>query len=198
MIRAIVFDVGRVFVRLNPRPILELMRERAADCRDLKSLIAQIELDEHECGRVSGAGLIERMRALAQLPVTSAELEAKWLDMFELEPDMVELAQRLAARYRVYLLSNVGDLHWQHLCRQYELHRLGHDALPSFVAGVMKPDAAIYRQAEQRFALEPGATVFIDDRSENVDAARALGWHGIVHASYADTRTRLRALGVED
>jgi HAD superfamily hydrolase (TIGR01509 family) len=117
--------------------------------------------------------------------------------MFALQPDMVELARRLTARYRVYLLSNVGDLHWEHLCEQYGMDRIGHDALPSFVAGVMKPDAAIYAQAERRFALEPAATVFIDDRSENVDAARVRGWHGIVHASCEATRLKLRALGVE-
>ena len=197
MIRAIVFDVGRVIVRLDPRPILELMQERAADCRDLKSLIQGIALDEHECGRMSGEGLVERMRALTRLPVTPEELRAKWLDMFELEPDMVELAQRLTARYRVYLLSNVGDLHWDHLCQQHGIDRLAHDALPSYVAGVMKPDAAIYAHAERRFALQPAATVFIDDRGENVDAARARGWHGIVHASFDATRAKLRALGVD-
>jgi HAD superfamily hydrolase (TIGR01509 family) len=60
----------------------------------------------------------------------------------------------------------------------------------------MKPHADIYAQAERRFALEPAATVFIDDRADNIDAARARGWHGIVHRDYAGTRAALRALAV--
>jgi 2-haloacid dehalogenase len=117
--------------------------------------------------------------------------------MFKLDPPMVDLAHRLSGRYRVYLLSNIGDLHWVHLSREYGLHAIGHGALPSYLAGVMKPHAGIYAEAERRFALTPPATVFIDDRADNIAAARARGWHGIVHADYPSTRRALRSLNVE-
>jgi HAD superfamily hydrolase (TIGR01509 family) len=60
----------------------------------------------------------------------------------------------------------------------------------------MKPDPAIYAQAEQRFSLEPAATVFIDDRADNIAAARARGWQGIVHSRQDSTEAELAALGV--
>jgi HAD superfamily hydrolase (TIGR01509 family) len=109
---------------------------------------------------------------------------------------MVELAHRLGERYRVYLLSNIGDLHWVHLSCEYRLHALGHGALPSYLAGVMKPHAGIYAQAEKRFALTPQHTVFIDDRPDNITAACTRGWHGIVHTDYPRTLAALRALAV--
>ena len=109
---------------------------------------------------------------------------------------MVELAHRLSERHRVFLLSNIGDLHWVHLAREYRLHAIGHGALPSYVAGAMKPHPAIYAEAERRFALEPAATVFIDDRPDNVATATARGWHGIVHQGHPQTLRRLQALGV--
>ena len=196
MIRNVVFDIGRVIVRLDPRPIIEFMQARAAPCNDLKSLIANIPLDDHECGRLDGKGLLEHMQSLTQPTATLEDLHAKWVDMFEIERDMLELARALSSRYRVYLLSNVGDLHWAHLCREYEIDRLGHGVLPSFLAGWMKPHDAIYAEAERRFTLEPATTVFIDDRAENIAAARARGWHGIVHGEYAATREALLALGV--
>ena len=59
--------------------------------------------------------------------------------MFELDAAMVALAHRFSERYRVYLLSNIGDLHWAHLSREFRLHGIGHGALPSYLAGVMKP-----------------------------------------------------------
>jgi HAD superfamily hydrolase (TIGR01509 family) len=195
-IRSIVFDIGRVFVRLDPRPLMEFLAQHESVSEDLAGLIARIDLAEHECGRLSGAALIERMGALTARPVTAEQLHAKWVDMFELEPAMVELARRLRPRYGVYLLSNIGELHWNHLCRHYGLDRLGHGALPSFVAGHMKPHAPIYAEAERRFALEPASTVFIDDRPENIAAARARGWRGIVHERYDRTLAELRALGV--
>lgn len=197
MIRDIVFDIGKVFVQLDPRPILRFLSEHRAACGDLETLIERIALEEHECGRVSGAGLLERMRGLTALPVTAEQLRVKWLDMFELQPAMVDLARRLSERYGVYLLSNVGDLHWQHLCSEYGLHRLGRGALTSFEAGVTKPHEQIYAEAERRFALEPSATVFVDDRVANVEAARSRGWHGVVHRSYAHTCAALNRLGVE-
>ena len=196
MIRNVVFDIGRVILRLDPRPIIEFMQARAAPCNDLQSLIANIPLDDHECGRLDGKGLLEHMQSLTQPTATLEDLHAKWVDMFEIERDMLELARALSSRYRVYLLSNVGDLHWAHLCREYEIDRLGHGVLPSFLAGWMKPHDAIYAEAERRFTLEPATTVFIDDRAENIAAARARGWHGIVHGEYAATREALLALGV--
>ncbi len=197
MIRDIVFDIGRVFVEIDPRPILELLAEHAAPCTDLDSLIRSIALEDHECGRVAGPGLIARIAGLTGRPVAAELLHEKWLDMFELQPEMVELARALAERYRVYLLSNIGDLHWAHLCREYQIDALAHDALPSFVAGAMKPDAAIYLAAERRFGLVPGTTVFIDDRPENIAAAQARGWHGVLHRDHAGTVQALRALGIQ-
>src|SRR3974390_160593 len=108
MIRNIVFDIGWVFVRLDPRPILEFLLQHEAACADLPSLIASIELNEHECGRLSGPDLLERMGALTARPVAREQLHAKWLDMFQLDPPMVQLAHALAERYGVYLLSNIG------------------------------------------------------------------------------------------
>jgi FMN phosphatase YigB (HAD superfamily) len=96
----------------------------------------------------------------------------------------------------VFLLSNVGDLHWAELKRRFALHELGHDVIASFEAGVMKPDEGIYVQAEQRFGLDPAQTVFIDDRVENIEAVQRRGWHGIVHQHHDSTVAALRELGV--
>jgi 2-haloacid dehalogenase len=195
-IRNIVFDIGWVFVRLNYRPLLEFLRSRGAEVADIGALLERVALADHESGRLPGRGLLEQLAALARTPVTLEEVHAKWVDMFELEPEMVELAHRLSEGRRVYLLSNVGDLHWAHLSREYHLHRIGHGVLPSYLAGVMKPHAGIYAEAERRFTLVPAATVFIDDRPENVAAARERGWHGIVHGGRDGTVGVLRALGV--
>ena len=196
-IEAVVFDIGWVFVRLKYSPLLEFLRARGAEDAHLEAVLERIALEEHECGRLHGQELLERLAALTKAPVALAEVHAKWVDMFELDAAMVDLAHRLSERYRVYLLSNIGDLHWAHLAREFRLHTVGHGVLPSYLAGVMKPHAGIYAQAERRFALRPAATVFIDDRADNIAAARARGWEGIMHQDYAATVRALAALGVD-
>jgi 2-haloacid dehalogenase len=196
MIRHIVFDIGWVFVELDPQPLLDFLAVRGAGALELGEVIARIGLEDHERGRLAGPALLANIAGLVNQSVDHADVHAAWLDMFKLQPSMVELARRLSDRYRVHLLSNVGELHWAHLCERYDVHRIGHGALPSFIAGVTKPDAGIYAEAERRFALEPAATVFIDDRADNIEAARARGWHGIVHRSYRATREALVELGV--
>jgi HAD superfamily hydrolase (TIGR01509 family) len=197
LIRNIVFDVGWVLVRLDYRPLLGFLQAHGAQLADRDAVMTRIRLEDHETGRLPGQGLLERLRALTRTQAASLEeMRAKWLDMFELEGTMVELAHRLSERYRVFLLSNIGDLHWAHLAREYRLHAIGHGALPSYVAGVMKPHPAIYAEAERRFALEPAATVFIDDRADNVATAHARGWRGVVHRDYSSTLSQLQRLGI--
>jgi HAD superfamily hydrolase (TIGR01509 family) len=196
-IHNVVFDIGWVLVRINYRPLLEFLdRHHGVPAAEREAVMNAVGLEEHECGRMSGEGLLQRIAALAGRQATAAQARAIWLDMFELDAAMVELAHRISAAQRVYLLSNIGDLHWMHLAREHRLHAIGHGALPSYLAGVMKPHADIYSAAERRFALVPEATVFIDDRADNIAAARARGWHGIVHESHAATLGQLRGLKV--
>ena len=54
--------------------------------------------------------------------------------------------------------------HFDHLTLSYEL-------------GVNKPDAAIYRHAIEGLRIQPGEGLFLDDRDDNVEGARAVGLH---------------------
>ena len=176
--------------------MLEFLHRRGAPRLDLHATLERVGLNDHETGRMDGAALIERFRALAP-QASHAELRDQWLDMFAPHADMIALTQRIAPHHGVYLLSNIGHLHWEHLVERHGIAGVGHGALTSFHAGVMKPDTAIYAQAEHKFALVPAMTVFVDDRPENIEAARARGWHGIVHRNFKDTRQGLLRLGVE-
>jgi HAD superfamily hydrolase (TIGR01509 family) len=195
-IRNVVFDIGWVFVRLDYRPMLQLFRSHGVEAESLHAVLARAALEEHESGRLSGLELLERLCAFTGGAVSPERMHRFWIEMFELDSEMVDLAHRVSEGQRVYLLSNIGDLHWAHLSREYRMHRIGHGALPSFLAGIMKPHAGIYIEAERRFALEPAHTVFIDDRADNIATARGRGWHGIVHQDHANTLRALRGLGV--
>lgn len=196
MIRNVVFDVGNVLVKLHYQPFIRYLGQSGIDMTDLPRWLSQVDLEAHERGEVGGEELLQRVAAMAPQPLDPAELRTQWVSMFERWDDMFTLASGLMADYRVYLLSNIGDLHWAHLDGLYGLDTLVHGACASFRVGAIKPQTDIYRKAELMFDLAPAATVFLDDLPQNVAAARSCGWHAIHHTDAALSRTQLRALGV--
>jgi FMN phosphatase YigB (HAD superfamily) len=197
-IDTVVFDIGRVLVRLDFSRILAYFARHGLDPGSIDLLLERIELGAYERGDFDGDELLRRIAALGDGGMSVDELREHWLGMFLPERRMIELARGLAASRRVYLLSNIGDLHWHFLSREIDIASIGHGALPSFQARACKPDPAIYRKAEQLFGLEPARTVFIDDLLANVDTARQRGWHAIHHLSPAATLRDLEALGVTE
>ena len=155
-----------------------------------------MDLAAHERGEITGEALLERIAGMAAQPLDRAELRSRWLDMFERSEEMFRLAAGLMQEYRVYLLSNAGDLHWAYFNSLYGLDSLVHGALASFRVGAIKPQPDIYRKAESMFDLDPAATVFIDDLPQNVAGARQCGWQAVHHQQVPATLDQLRSLGV--
>jgi FMN phosphatase YigB (HAD superfamily) len=197
-IQNLVFDIGQVLVRLRPQRLLSLFAEHGYVPQDLPDVVARVGLHEYEAGRFDGEELLSRLIALTPQPPPRAAVRAAWLDLFEPIDAMLEFARRARGPYRTFLLSNVGDLHWLELDRAYGLHTLTDASLPSYTTGFIKPQSEIYALAERHFALEPASTVFIDDRADNVAAAKARGWHALQHHDVETTFAALRALGIEN
>ncbi|HEV2125674.1 MAG TPA: HAD-IA family hydrolase, partial [Chloroflexota bacterium] len=60
--------------------------------------------------------------------------------------------------------------------------------------GVTKPDPVIYQRMLERLGITPAEAVFVDDNYANVEAARALGMHGIQFVSTQQTIAALESL----
>ena len=193
----IVFDIGRVLVALQPERLLQLLRAHGGVVSTLEDVTGRIDLAGHETGRLHGMQLLQQIAALAPEPISMTALQEAWVDMLRPEPAMLQLADRLRQRHQIFLLTNVGDLHWAHLEQVVGLHRYALDVLRSDLAGVMKPDPRIYVEAERRFGLSPDTTVFIDDRPENIEAARARGWRAFVHHHPVATIATLQSWGLD-
>ncbi|MGW0531631.1 HAD family hydrolase [Streptomyces sp. NPDC003032] len=68
------------------------------------------------------------------------------------------------------------------------------DVISSADLGVTKPDPRIYETAVERAGVAPGRCLFVDDRQENVEAARALGMTGLLYREPAGLRAVLASL----
>ncbi len=131
MIRNVVFDIGGVLLRLRYQPFIDYLASAGIDMTDLPAWLQRVDLSAHERGEISGEELLGRVAAMAARPLDPAELRARWLDMFDRAQEMFDLASGLMGDYRVYLLSNIGDLHWRHLDALYGLEALTHGVIGS-------------------------------------------------------------------
>lgn len=86
----------------------------------------------------------------------------------------------------VYLLSNAMPS-LKRVLRNAGLLELFDDALISTDVGAAKPDPAIYRALLDRNELNPVACCFVDDRIDNLEAARALGMRTVHMARGVDS-----------
>jgi len=196
LIRNVVFDIGGVLLRLRYQTFIEYLAGAGIDMTNLPRWLEQVDLAAHERGEIRGEELLGRISAMARRPLDPAELREHWLDMFDRAHDMFDLAEGLKGEYRVLLLSNIGDLHWEHLNARYGFEQLAHGVVTSFRVGAIKPSPAIYRETERMFGIDPAATVFVDDLPPNVTGAQACGWQAIHHRNADETCRQLHALGV--
>ncbi|MFE6308220.1 HAD family hydrolase [Nocardiopsis sp. NPDC057823] len=126
-------------------------------------------------------------------PPLAAELIAADIDSWRaVDPDMVSLVERLASQGRtVGLLSNIPV----ELADRFEEDNpwLAAFSVRAFSGrlGVAKPEPEVYLWCLERMAVDPGDTLFVDDRGENVAAAEALGMAGHLFTGRAALEARL-------
>lgn len=116
--------------------------------------------------------------------LTDREADALARDMtendarYDFYPDAREGIAFLGRGRGVYLLSNAMPS-LKRVFQNAGILELFDDALISTDVGAAKPDPAIYRALLARDDLDPAACAFVDDRLDNLEAARALGMRAI-------------------
>jgi putative hydrolase of the HAD superfamily len=84
---------------------------------------------------------------------------------------------------RTGILSNLPSPLGQHL-RATQFEKLFHHATFSYELNLVKPQAAIYQHMIEGLGISPAEALFIDDRSENVEGARAVGLQAHLFVSW--------------
>ncbi len=90
---------------------------------------------------------------------------------------MLNVVARLREKgHRVVVGSNTFAPHWDYVYRYYPELVNSFDALyASHLIHIAKPFTAFWRYIIEKEGFKPEATVFIDDREENIESAKGLG-----------------------
>ncbi|WP_407570462.1 HAD family hydrolase [Deinococcus altitudinis] len=108
----------------------------------------------------------------------------------------LKLLQHLAGSWRMYALNNESRELNAHRRRTFSLDGPLLAFFTSCYLGLAKPNPAIYRLALDLAGVQPGQAVMIDDRLQNVEAARSVGMQAIQFKDAAQLQAELEELGV--
>lgn len=192
----IIFDLGNVLVKLDEAatmrafealgwPKKEHIREYAEGQRLFQAM---------GVGQMSNKQFFDTFRATTHSNVTDRQITDATNAMLLYIPEEKKrkLLQLREKGHRVFLLSNTIDLHWQY-CKNnlFPMDQYGVDDYfeKTFLSQEMhmkKPDDEIFQQVVKDAAMDPGATLFIDDLEVNCEAAERNGIHTFQNKNFDD------------
>ena len=176
--KAVVFDLGGVLIDWDPR---YLYRKLLADEAAVEEFLATVctpewnaELDR---GRPFAEGVAELGERHPEHAAAIAAYHERWPEMLagDLPGSVAVLADLRAGGVPLYALTNWSAETFAITRGRFEWLDWFDGLLVSGEERMTKPDPAFFRLLLDRFGLDPGATVFVDDSEANVAAARELG-----------------------
>jgi epoxide hydrolase-like predicted phosphatase len=196
----VVFDIGNVLTDFAWDKFLvfkgydDKMVERIA-----KATVYSDDWVEYDKGNLTNEEIIARF--VENDPEIRSEIEESFKNIdgiiLKREKTIPWIRALKAAGYKVLYLSNFSKQALEGCPDAMAFLDETDGGILSFREHVVKPDPAIYNLLVSRYNLTPSKTVFIDDTPVNIEAARNLGWKGIIYRDYNQVVDELASLGVK-
>jgi putative hydrolase of the HAD superfamily len=152
---------------------------------------------ELELGRLSLSEYLDQTVFFTPRTFSKDDFRQAMYDQSRANPDTLALARRLGGKARMYSLNNEGHDLNDHRIDTFGLRDFLLGFFTSCYLGVMKPNPAIYRLGVELAHVPADRAVMIDDRIQNVEAARRAGMQAIQYLGAGQLQEELAALGVE-
>ena len=182
MIKAVIFDFGRVITAQKPMSLFRRYEEELGLAPGTlnramygseswqRVLVGRMSLEDHwqEIGPRLG------LHTQAEI----MDFRQKYFADEEINEGVLALIRRLRGQYRLAVLSNAPPRLTKWLA-DWQILDLFDVVVCSGDEGVAKPEPAIFERTLDRLDVGPQESIFIDDFPGHVEAARALGIHAI-------------------
>lgn len=198
-IRGLILDFGEVLTRAQPAVVVERMPKLAR--LPLEAFLSRYWQHRRAYdGGLPAADYWQRiLEGVPGLPATIVAdlIEADFQSWSDYRPDVWQIAQAFRARGgRTAMLSNGVPEIISRVRAQRALDAWFDVVIVSCEVGCCKPDPAIYEICIERLGVPAVASLFVDDRVENLEAAEAAGLRTL-HFTGDDSVPLLRgALGL--
>jgi putative hydrolase of the HAD superfamily len=192
MIKNVIFDFGNVLFDLDlpsiERNLQQLMGSGFEQARE--KLLRNRVFELYETGGMTSAEFLDHIRMSAPEPPAPEVVRDIWNSIFlEMPAHRFTMLQELRQKYKVFLLSNINELHerWiaDYMVRVHGIHdyesRYFDGVYFSHLIRLRKPDTAIYEYVLADAELNPADSVFFDDVEANIEGARTVGITAFLH-----------------
>ena len=171
------FDLGGVFFDWDPNHFYKNVFE---NIEEREFFLAEVCNDQWNVQQDAGRSIAEaELELIPKFPHYEKEIKMYYKNhrkmirgVFE---ESIDILKKLKDKnYECYVLSNWSAETFLGMTDDYPFLKLFDGLLISGEDKLTKPDSAIYELAINRFNLNPNETVFIDDKLENIQAAKNL------------------------
>ena len=184
----IVFDLGGVLMTHNMqgciKAFVELMGEDnmhhvlglGSDGEGVEGTL----MERYECGNISTQDFVSEILRYSREGATAEDVKSAWITMHGgISKERLEyLTQLKNSGYRLFLLSNNNELHWNDVLTKYHLEKYFDKLFASHIIHCSKPCRRIFEEVAAAIGSNAVQTVFIDDLKANrLMAEETVGWH---------------------
>jgi putative hydrolase of the HAD superfamily len=201
-ISAVVFDYGMVLSGPPyPQAREELNRIAKLSHEQLEAYYWTDRL-AYDRGDLTGLAFWEKLVADAKLDLTTEEIAElnKWDARMwtTVNPEMLEWHKLLKINnLNTGILSNMGDSVMESILENFAWIEDFDVLIWSFQHRMIKPDPEIYHLLLEKLCTVPEETLFLDDKLENIDAARRLGIQALQFSTVDQLRQDLISSGLD-
>lgn len=111
-----------------------------------------------------------------------------------LNTDLIEWIKQNDQKYHIALLSNAAPLYLDPIFKLHNLDTLFEKMFISHDYKITKPSPSFYMRALAEANCQPQNAIMIDDRVDNITAARNVGMHGIVFDNTDDAIAQIKTI----
>jgi len=198
-VKAVIFDVGGVFLDWDPR---HLYRKLFADEVEMELFLAEVCSPAWHAPHDRGVSTAASCAELASRHPEFSELIWAWSTRSEemiggVDAGSVEVLRAVRETgMPCYALTNMEAETYPLRLTRFPFLGWFDGTVVSGREGVAKPDPAILVRLIDRFGLTPRTTLMIDDTKENLEAAGRLGIQTALFLSSRQLRAELAAAGI--
>lgn len=192
----VLFDLDGVLAHYAHAPRLELLAQRCGvGIEAISQALFESGLErDADLGLHDAQGQVDEFTRRLGVPVQLADCVQARCAATTADAGMLALAQRIAQRAQVAILTNNNLLLRDHL------PTICPPLFPLFEGRVFcsaqfrlaKPDPAIFLHCLEQLGVAPAQALFIDDKAENVEGAQRAGLRAHHHASLPTLQAWLR------
>ena len=194
----VVFDIGNVLVRWNPRNLFrKTMKDEARMERLLSTALAMDFVSLTDIVADFSKAVAERAKAFPEFAHELHLFDERWVETIDgpIEENVALMRRLKAAGRPVYALSNFATVKFAIARKMFDfLNDFDHAVISGHV-GAAKPDPRIFEILFKQVGRRPEELLFVDDSLKNVEAARALGMPAIHFDRGVDLTSELAAHG---